>query len=52
VHADDLLRLPTPPLTEDQHDACHELLQQLEKKAKIDRFLVRGLNKLKPDPSE
>jgi hypothetical protein len=52
VHADDLLKLPTPPLTEDQHEACHELLQHLEVKARIDRRLIRRLNDLKPDPSE
>jgi hypothetical protein len=52
VHADDLLRLPTPPLTEDQHDACHDLLQHLGVKARIDRRLIRRLDKLKPDPSE
>jgi hypothetical protein len=52
VHADDLLKLPTPPLTEDQHAACTKLLQQLEAKARIDRFVIRRLNELKPDPSE
>jgi hypothetical protein len=52
VHMDDLLKLPTPPLTEDQHDACNELLQKLEAKAKIDRLLIGRLNELKPGPSE
>jgi hypothetical protein len=52
VHADDLLKLPTPPLTADQHEACNKLLEQLEKKAKIDRLLLGLLNKLKPDPGE
>jgi hypothetical protein len=52
VHADDLLKLPTAPLTVDQHDACNKLLQQLEVKARIDRFFIRRLNKLKPESSE
>jgi hypothetical protein len=52
VHADDLLRLHTPPLTEDEHDACNKLLQQLEAKAELDRRLIRRLNEFKRDPSE
>jgi type I restriction enzyme M protein len=52
VKPSDLLKLPVPPLTEDQHEACNKLLQQLKAKAKIDRFLIRRLNELKPDPSE
>jgi hypothetical protein len=51
VRADDLLRLPTPPLTEGQHEACKELLRHLESKAKIDRRLICRLNELKRDPS-
>jgi hypothetical protein len=51
VHADDLLNLPTPPLTEDQHEVCNKLLQQLEGKAELDRRLIRRLNQLKRDPS-
>jgi hypothetical protein len=51
VRADDLLNLPTPPLTEDQHEVCKKLLRYLNSKARIDRFLIRQLNALKPDPS-
>jgi hypothetical protein len=51
VHAEDLLNLPTPPLTEGQHEVCKELLRHLESKAKIDRHLIGRLDKLKSDPS-